>query len=162
MASSSSTSSLLRKQAVAPVLNVCVWCARLWLGIEKRQPRGCFTGPGLPLYCEGCCGGVLLSHTLPGAVPSALAGLASRFGMEAGRFPAAMTTTRWFNQYSLVSPSVWGCVGCDPHSGDEHFIVSVNHTVYTFVVEVFVSVGPLVPVGSRAPRGASTSGLSTR
>jgi len=24
------------------------------------------------------------------------------------------------------------------------------------------SVGPLVPVGSRAPRGASTSGLSTR
>ena len=41
-----------------------------------------------------CCGGVLLSHTLPGAVPSALAGLASRFGMEAGRFPAAMTTTR--------------------------------------------------------------------
>ena len=41
-------------------------------------------------------------------------------------------------------------------------MVSVNHTVYTFVVEVFVSVGPLVPVGSRAPRGASTSGLSTR
>ena len=56
--------------------------------------------------CEVCCGGVLLSHTLPGAVPSALAGLASRFGMEAGRFPAAMTTTRWFNQYSLKSPVV--------------------------------------------------------
>ena len=55
---------------------------------------------------EGCCGGVLLSHTLPGAVPSALAGLASRFGMETGRFPAAMTTTRWFNQYSLKSPDV--------------------------------------------------------
>ena len=44
-----------------------------------------------PFYV--CCGGVLLSHTLPGAVPSALAGLASRFGMDAGRFPAAMTTT---------------------------------------------------------------------
>ena len=56
-----------------------------------------------------------------------------------------------------------GCVGCDPHSGDEHPWMSVNHTVYTYVVEiVFVSVGPLVPVGSRAPRGASTSGLSTR
>ena len=86
--------------------------------------------------------------------------------MEAGRFPAAMTTTRLVNQYSLVSPEsigFGGCVGCDPHSGDEHFlVVSVNHTVYTFVVEVFVSVGPLVPVGSRAPRGASTSGLSTR
>ena len=26
--------------------------------------------------------------------------------MEAGRFPAAMTTTRWFNQYSLKSPVV--------------------------------------------------------
>ena len=47
-----------------------------------------------PTICEVCCGGVLLSHTLPGAVPSALAGLASRFGMDAGRFPAAMTTTR--------------------------------------------------------------------
>ena len=83
--------------------------------------------------------------------------------MEAGRFPAAMTTTRLVNQYSLNIPQRVGvCVGCDPHSGDEHFIVSVNHTVYMFVVEVFVSVGPLVPVGSRAPRGASTSGLSTR
>ena len=66
--------------------------------------------PG-PTICEGCCGGVLLSHTLPGAVPSALAGLASRFGMETGRFPAAMTTTRRFNQYfTLLSPSVCGVV----------------------------------------------------
>ena len=161
MASSSSTSSLLSKQAVAPVLNVCVWCARLWLGIRKR------VGPGTVVFrappFKGCCGGVLLSHTLPGAVPSALAGLASRFGMDAGRFPAAMTTTRWFNQYFTLSfPLCGGCVGCDPHSGDEHPWMSVNHTVYMFVVEVFVSVGPLVPVGSRAPRGASTSGLSTR
>ena len=109
-----------------------------------------------------CCGGVLLSHTLPGAVPSALAGLASRFGMEAGRFPAAMTTTSGSTSIHLCPPACGGCVGSDPHSGDEHSIVSVNHTVYTFVVEVFVSVGPLVPVGSRAPRGASTSGLSTR
>ena len=41
-----------------------------------------------------CCGGVLLSHNLAVAVPLALPGLASRFGMEAGRFPGAMTTTR--------------------------------------------------------------------
>ena len=40
-----------------------------------------------------CCGGVLLSHNLAVAVPLALPGLASRFGMEAGRFPGAMTTT---------------------------------------------------------------------
>ena len=108
MASSSSTSSLLRKQAVAPVLNVCVWCARLWLGISKRVGPLELSVPG-PTLCYVCCGGVLLSHTLPGAVPSALAGLASRFGMEAGRFPAAMTTTRWFNQYSLCPPLLfWG------------------------------------------------------
>ena len=46
------------------------------------------------LRLEVCCGGVLLSHNLSVAVPLALPGLASRFGMEAGRFPGAMTTTR--------------------------------------------------------------------
>ena len=42
-------------------------------------------------------GGVLLSRTLAGAVPSALSGLASGFGMDTGRFPVAVTTetTRW-------------------------------------------------------------------
>ena len=73
------------------------------VGIRKRVGPGTIV-PGPTL--EGCCGGVLLSHTLPGAVPSALAGLASRFGMEAGRFPAAMTTTRLVNQYSLCPPVV--------------------------------------------------------
>ena len=62
--------------------------------------------PGPPL--EECCGGVLLSHTLPGAVPSALAGLASRFGMGAGRFPAAMTTTSGSTSIHLCPPM---CVG---------------------------------------------------
>ena len=82
-----------------------------------------------------CCGGVLLSHTLPGAVPSALAGLASRFGMDAGRFPAAMTTTSGSTVFTY-SPSVagrferrGGCVGCDPHSGDEHPL-DVSQPVY--------------------------------
>ena len=37
-------------------------------------------------------GGVLLSRTLAGAVPSALSGLASGFGMGSGRFPVAVTT----------------------------------------------------------------------
>jgi hypothetical protein len=36
-------------------------------------------------------GGVLLSHTVSGAVPSALVGLASGFGKDTGRFPTAMT-----------------------------------------------------------------------
>ena len=79
--------------------------------------------------------------------------------METGRFPAAMTTTRLVNQYfTLLSPSVWGVV---------LVVIRIVATstlwcLSTSVVEVFVSVGPLVPVGSRAPRGASTSGLSTR
>jgi hypothetical protein len=34
-----------------------------------------------------CFGGVLLSHTLAGAVPSALEGLASGFGMGPGVSP---------------------------------------------------------------------------
>ena len=53
-----------------------------------------------PLFCGGCAGGDrhhrmmlggdLLSHPVPRAVPSALTGLASGFGMEPG-----------------VSPSLW-------------------------------------------------------
>ena len=62
-----------------------------------------------------CCGGVLLSHTLPGAVPSALWGLASGFGMDAGRFPHAMTAARRFNLLSTPprGTTVWcgGVVG---------------------------------------------------
>ena len=83
-----------------------------WGLLERYVPTG-------PTRCMECCGGVLLSHTLPGAVPSALAGLASRFGMETGRFPAAMTTTSGSTSI-LIYPQCGGCVGCDPHSGDEH------------------------------------------
>ena len=54
-----------------------------------------------------CCGGVLLSHNLAVAVPLALPGLASRFGMEAGRFPGAMTTTSLV--FNTVPRGVWGC-----------------------------------------------------
>ena len=60
------------------------------------------------LRLEVCCGGVLLSHNLSVAVPLALPGLASRFGMEAGRFPGAMTTTRLV--FNTVPHAVWwGC-----------------------------------------------------
>ena len=57
-----------------------------------------------------CCGGVLLSHNLSVAVPLALPGLASRFGMETGRFPGAMTTTRLGVQHAPHHGVVWwGC-----------------------------------------------------
>ena len=105
-----------------------------------------------------CCGGVLLSHNLAVAVPLALPGLASRFGMEAGRFPGAMTTT------SLVfnTPPPRCLVGCG--------LIVVCIVVAAVLQSVFspnfvgllFSVGPLVPVGSRAHCCASTSGLSTR
>ena len=85
------------------------------------------SGPGrLPFWwgvsrsaCLVCCGGVLLSHNLSVAVPLALPGLASRFGMEAGRFPGAVTTTRFVVQSApppVCGPpgfvgGVWGGVG---------------------------------------------------
>ena len=40
---------------------------------------------------------MLLSHTLSSAVPSPCPGLASRFGMEAGRLPGAMTTAKSYS-----------------------------------------------------------------
>ena len=81
-------------------------------------------------------GGVLLSRTLAGAVPSALSGLASGFGMGAGRFPVAVTTetsglgsvVRWIRLCVVAVTAhlrlawVWcavcvGWVGCGPYSG---------------------------------------------
>ena len=64
---------------------------------------------GEALRLEVCCGGVLLSHNPSVAVPLALPGLASRFGMEAGRFPGAMTTTSVGVQHA--PPLVGGGVG---------------------------------------------------
>ena len=60
------------------------------------------------LRLEVCCGGVLLSHNLSVAVPLALPGLASRFGMEAGRFPGAMTTTRLVFNTVPTAVAWWG------------------------------------------------------
>ena len=69
---------------------------------------------GEALRLEVCCGGVLLSHNLAVAVPLALPGLASRFGMEAGRFPGAMTTTSLvFNTLPHALLFVWWGVWVD-------------------------------------------------
>ena len=58
--------------------------SRVWFGWLKcgSPARWC---AGLPV--NGVSGGVLLSHTLPGAVPSALWVLASGFGMGPGVSP---------------------------------------------------------------------------
>ena len=47
--------------------------------------RGCAGGDR---HHRMMLGGVLLSHTVPSAVPSALKGLASGFGMEPGVSPS--------------------------------------------------------------------------
>ena len=124
---------------------------------KRRSGQRLFSLWPLPYVC---CGGVLLSHNLAVAVPLALPGLASRFGMEAGRFPGAMTTT------SLVFntlPPCWFVGGCGL------IVVCIVVAAVLFVrfchpnvCWVLFSVGPLVPVGSRAHCCASTSGLSTR
>ena len=51
----------------------------------KREGRHACGGPSLSVLL--CCGGVLLSHNPSVAVPSALPGLASRFGMLLGVSP---------------------------------------------------------------------------
>ena len=76
------------------------------MGPQKREGR--HAKRPVPLGYV-CCGGVLLSHNLAVAVPLALPGLASRFGMEAGRFPGAMTTTSIGVQHA--SPHCFVLVG---------------------------------------------------
>ena len=121
-------------------------------------------------------GGVLLSRTLAGAVPSALSGLASGFGMDTGRFPVAVTTetTTWavldrhlWCGYSVIgSPCnarcacVGGWVGCGPYSGRFALLWLLTpgtptHTSVRVVCVggVVVCVGLLVPVSSQTVTG---------
>ena len=67
------------------------WLAACGYTATGSAPGGAPCGARGPnVWCV--LGGVLLSRTLAGAVPSALSGLASGFGMGAGRFPVAVTT----------------------------------------------------------------------
>ena len=70
--------ALLVGQAVA-LLVACWWWLK-WRGTARRVAV-----PSLSVLL--CCGGVLLSHNLSVAVPLALPGLASRFGMVLGVSP---------------------------------------------------------------------------
>ena len=93
-------------------------------GVERPMNRK-QTGPeplvAVPGQLMFVLGGVLLSRTLAGAVPSALSGLASGFGMDTGRFPVAVTTetTTWAVRgrrlwYESIRLSVWP--PADPHA----------------------------------------------
>ena len=152
----------------------CLWCARgafnhpilddpgrdRGFGGLKREGRHAFAG-------RPCRYGVLWRcPTLPqpvGCSTIGAAGLSFQVRNVAGRFPGAVTTTRLV--FNTSPPSLfWGWGGCG--------LIVVCIVVAALLFAVFVSpsrlcwvlfsVGQLVPVGSRAPRGASTSGLSTR
>ena len=113
-------------------------------------------------------GGVLLSRTLAGAVPSALSGLASGFGMDTGRFPVAVTTetTTWAVRQcscdSVIGPPlnphtrlrvvrVWLVVGL----GVDRIVDARVLTCFTHprCGGVVVCVGLLVPVSSQTVAG---------
>ena len=115
------------------------------------QPPGgapLWSPPGGWTLLKCVLGGVLLSRTLAGAVPSALSGLASGFGMDTGRFPVAVTTetTTWavldrhlWCGYSVIGlpadphsrvlargACVGGWVGCGPYSGRSRLPLSLT------------------------------------
>ena len=154
--------------------------------MSGRPPRTCCVRGAGPTTSKLVLGGVLLSHTLAGAVPSALSGLASGFGMDAGRLPAAMTTEtteqaarndrRLWCGYSIIHAQppthttldVWpgGWVGCGPYSGRSRYCgcppLSPHAVCVCCVWGVVVCIGLLVPVSSINRYQSSTPGLSTQ
>ena len=120
------------------------------------------------------CGGVLLSHTLSGAVPSPCQALASGFGMGPGVSPGP-----WPPQIFSCTVRRWGLPACGGLGTGQRtricrcFVLWPDNAHCRLVPfaggrcgptargwNVGVAFRPLVPVGS-TPRGASTSGLST-
>ena len=75
--------ALLVGQAVALLVAFRWWLVVWGVGMERD---GTPCGGAVPRVLL-CCGGVLLSHNLSVAVPLALPGLASRFGMVLGVSP---------------------------------------------------------------------------
>ena len=154
---------------------------------KPNWPGAARGGSGPAVWCV--LGGVLLSRTLAGAVPSALSGLASGFGMDTGRFPVAVTTetTTWavrddrsslVRLYSVIRVAAYphtrawvvgGWVGCGPYSGRFALLWLLTPRVlprtlgvWCVIGGVVVCVGLLVPVSSSNRCRSSTSGLSTQ
>ena len=152
---------------------VCWFVVLVWRVGVCVGGRACVRGPP---------SGVLwrfptLPHPL-GCSTIGAAGLSFQVRNVAGRFPGAVTTTRLCRPPPLVGPSCGGV-------GGGLVVVRIVVAASSFFrvtaprpcplragrcwgavrfggLGGWCGVGPLVPVGSRAPRGASTSGLSTR
>ena len=122
---------------------------------------------GLQCVCSCCLlfyvGGNLLSHTLPSAVPSARAGLASGFGMGPG-VSLPLSTTDKHPRHATCVALTWRVLCQILHSGREQqelFILSLHCVApKPFLGLVCVCFGLLVPVASTFCN-ASRSGLST-
>ena len=138
---------------------------------QKRGVPGASRSTGTPTKE---CGGVLLSHTLSGAVPSPCQALASGFGMGPGVSPGP-----WPPQIFSYTVRRWGLPACGGLGTGQRtricrcFVLWPDNAHCRLVSfaggrcgptargwNVSVAFRPLVPVGS-TPRGASTSGLST-
>ena len=124
----------------------------MWGGDEKGGPL--VRAPLLLWVCVG--GGVLLSHTLAGAVPSALAVLASGFGKgKSGRVPAAMAAAALAGP-DPARPLGGGCGIRVSHSGHGSSCSPSRGPAGPTKERkggCVGSVGPLVPVGSTPLRG---------
>ena len=132
-------------------------------------------------------GGDLLSHTLPGAVPSAQTGLASGFGKGPGVTPSQKPPTNTYRKHTPTPPQQddWCAVSsqtlhsrrenlqsiCATHAHHQqqcdsrylriYFARSPNSTHQPKHVGIVLNrLGPLVPVTSTL-YSASRSGLST-
>ena len=128
----------------------CPWSRACGAGDKKGGPLG-----GPPLFVVGVGGGVLLSHTLAGAVPSALAVLASGFGKErSGRVPAAMTAAT--RSRAATPPPRGGCGVRVSHSGRE----SPSPQRKKREEKCVGLVGPLVPVGFTPLRGVHVRSIN--
>ena len=151
------------------------FCGGVWVWVVSvsgmRKPLGACAPRGF-LYVW--CGGVLLSHTLSGAVPSPCQALASGFGMGPGVSPGP-----WPPQIFSCTVRRWGLPACGGLGTGQRtricrcFVLWPDNAHCRLVSfaggrcgptargwNVSVAFRPLVPVGS-TPRGASTSGLST-
>ena len=121
------------------------------VGADKKKGGAA----GRPPLVVGVGGGVLLSHTLAGAVPSALAVLASGFGKErSGRVPAAMTAAT--RSRAATPPPRGGCGVRVSHSGRG----SPSPQRKEREEKCVGLVGPLVPVGFTPLRGVHVRSIN--
>ena len=152
----------------------CLWCA-----------RSAFNYPMLDDVWPGGCGGGVKGegrhavwHTVPlcvvvlwrcptlpqpvGCSTLGAAGLSFQVRNGGWAFPRCYDHHKTIRSTRSPTTVLFGGVWVDRGSYSGCGIVLLVGCFIQRVVGCLFSVGPLVPVGSRAPRGASTSGLSTR